>query len=86
MYATFIFSFTELTTAIGVVAPAFSVAHFVKVGTEPGLVRPFAAPVYPWFLAFALGAAVICLGTMAWFNRLVAAVFVASTALPPAQS
>ncbi len=49
--------------------------------TEPALARPFAAPIYPWFPAFALGAAVICLGTMAWFNRLVAAVFVVSMAI-----
>ena len=49
--------------------------------TEPGLARPFAAPAYPWFPAFALGAAVICLGTMVWFNRLVAGVFIASMAV-----
>ena len=49
--------------------------------SEPLLARPFAAPAYPWFPAFALGAAVICLGTMIWFNRLVAAVFVASMAV-----
>jgi ethanolamine permease len=49
--------------------------------SEPNLPRPFAAPAYPWFPAFALGAAVICLGTMVWFNRLVAAVFIASMAL-----
>ena len=42
---------------------------------EPRLARPFAAPVYPLFPAFALFAALICLGTMVYFNFLVAGVF-----------
>ncbi|MCE9660397.1 MAG: ethanolamine permease [Burkholderiales bacterium] len=42
---------------------------------EPRLARPFAAPVYPLFPAFALVAAVICLGTMVYFNFLVALLF-----------
>ena len=44
--------------------------------SEPRLARPFAAPVYPWFPAFALVAAVISLGTMVYFNLLVAGLFV----------
>jgi ethanolamine permease len=44
--------------------------------SEPRLARPFAAPLYPWFPAFALLAAVVCLATMAVFNALVAALFV----------
>lgn len=43
---------------------------------EPGLARPFRAPVYPLFPAFALAAAVVCLCTMAWFNPLIAGLFV----------
>ena len=49
--------------------------------SEPHIDRPFAAPMYPAFPAFALVAAVLCLGTMAWFNRLIAAVFVVLLAL-----
>jgi ethanolamine permease len=48
---------------------------------EPGLARPFRAPGYPWFPAFALAASVVCLGTMVWFNRLIAGLFVALGAL-----
>ena len=44
---------------------------------EPALARPFRAPLYPWFPAFALGAAVICLATMVYYNRLIAGLFVA---------
>jgi ethanolamine permease len=49
--------------------------------SEPALKRPFSAPAYPVFPAFALVAAVICLATMVWFNALVAAVFVGLAAL-----
>ncbi|MDQ6684272.1 MAG: ethanolamine permease [Pseudomonadota bacterium] len=45
--------------------------------SDPQLERPFKAPLYPWFPAFALLAAVACLLTMIYFNRLVAAIFVA---------
>lgn len=48
---------------------------------EPALERPFRAPVYPVFPAFALGAAVLCLLTMAYFNPIVAGLFVAVLAL-----
>ena len=43
--------------------------------SEPGLERPYRAPLYPWFPAFALFAAVLCLLTMIWFNALMAAIF-----------
>jgi ethanolamine permease len=48
---------------------------------EPALSRPFRAPVYPFFPAFALVAAVVCLGTMIYFNALVAALYVALMAI-----
>ncbi len=44
--------------------------------SEPRLARPFVAPAYPFFPAFALVAAVISLGTMIYFNLLVAGLFV----------
>ena len=43
--------------------------------SDPALVRPFMAPVYPWFPAFALGAAVLCLVTMVYYNGVVAVWF-----------
>lgn len=43
---------------------------------EPDLARPFRAPLFPLFPGFALVAAVVCLCTMAWFNPLIAALFV----------
>ncbi len=45
--------------------------------SEPHLERPFSAPVFPLFPAFALGAAVVCLLTMIYFNALMAGLFVA---------
>jgi ethanolamine permease len=39
--------------------------------------RPYRAPLYPLLPAIALGAAVVCLLTMAYYNRLIAMVFVA---------
>lgn len=44
--------------------------------TEPGLERPFRAPMFPAFPAFALAAALVCLATMFYYNRLVGALFV----------
>ena len=44
--------------------------------SEPGMVRPFHAPLYPWFPAFALAAAVVCLLTMVYYNPLVGGLFV----------
>jgi ethanolamine permease len=49
--------------------------------SEPHLPRPFSAPVFPFFPAFALAAAVVCLLTMVYFNPLVAALFVALMAI-----
>jgi ethanolamine permease len=45
------------------------------------LERPFRAPLFPYFPAFALFAAVISLATMVYFNLLVAIVFAAFVAL-----
>lgn len=47
----------------------------------PGMVRPFKAPLYPYFPAFALGSAVVCMLTMIWYNALIFAVFAAFMAL-----
>jgi ethanolamine permease len=44
---------------------------------EPALVRTFRAPLYPGFPAFALAAATVCLATMIYYNRLIAALFLA---------
>lgn len=44
--------------------------------SEPGLARPFRAPLFPWFPAFALAAALVCLVTMAYYNPLIAGLFV----------
>ncbi|MBX3606870.1 MAG: ethanolamine permease [Piscinibacter sp.] len=44
--------------------------------TEAGLERPYRAPLYPVFPAFALAAAVVCLLTMVYYNALIAALFV----------
>ncbi len=44
--------------------------------SEAALARPFRAPLFPWFPAFALVAALVCLGTMVFFNPLIAALFV----------
>ena len=49
--------------------------------SEPDLKRPFVAPAYPVFPAFALAAAVVCLATMVYFNAAVAAVFAALAAI-----
>ncbi|WP_341891935.1 ethanolamine permease [Variovorax sp. YR752] len=54
-----------------------SMASLFKLrASEPKLERPFSAPLFPIFPAFALGAAVLCLLTMAWFNPIVAGLFV----------
>lgn len=49
--------------------------------SQPNLARPFRAPLYPLFPAFAIVAALVCLGTMVYFNGLVALVFVVFLAL-----
>ncbi|WP_421839683.1 ethanolamine permease [Novosphingobium sp.] len=43
--------------------------------SEPDLLRPFRAPLYPFAPAFALGMASFALVTMAWNNRELAAIF-----------
>jgi ethanolamine permease len=54
-----------------------SMASLFKLrASEPKLARPFSAPMFPIFPAFALGAAVVCLLTMIYFNPLVAGLFV----------
>jgi ethanolamine permease len=45
--------------------------------TAPGMVRPFSVPVYPFFPAFALASALVCMGTMISYNALIFAVFAA---------
>ena len=49
--------------------------------SDPNMERPFRAPLFPFFPAFALVAAVICLATMVYFNFLVAVVFAIFLAL-----
>ena len=44
--------------------------------TEPLLERPFKAPLFPYFPAFALFCALVCMGSMIYDNVLVALVFV----------
>jgi len=44
--------------------------------SEPAMARPFKAPLYPWFPAFALVAAAVCLATLVYYNPLIAAIFV----------
>lgn len=56
---------------------ALSMAALFKLrATEPRLARPYKAPFYPVFPAIALAGALIFLGTVAWFNPLLAGVFV----------
>ena len=43
--------------------------------SQPTMERPFMAPWYPYAPAFALGAAVICMATMIYYNPLIAALF-----------
>lgn len=45
--------------------------------SEPDLVRPFRAPLFPWFPGFALLAALVCLVTMIYYNALIAGLFLA---------
>lgn len=52
------------------------VSLFKLRASEPNLDRSFRAPVYPWFPAIALIGALVCLGTMVYYNPLVAQMFV----------
>ena len=54
--------------------------------SEPGLARPFRAPLYPYVPAFALGMAGLALLTMAYNNRVLAAVFAGLMAVLVASS
>ena len=38
--------------------------------TEPAMARPFRAPLYPYFPAFALFGALVCMATMIYYNPL----------------
>ncbi|MGI4857667.1 MAG: ethanolamine permease [Janthinobacterium lividum] len=49
--------------------------------TAADMPRPYKAPCFPFFPGFALVAALLCLGTMIYFNALMAAVFAAFLAL-----
>ncbi len=49
--------------------------------SEPTMIRPFRAPIYPYFPAFALVAAFVCLVTMSYFNPLIFGIFVLFIAL-----
>ena len=44
--------------------------------SAPEMPRSFMAPCFPWFPAFALVAAVICMLTMIYYNPLLAGIFV----------
>ncbi|RSZ61056.1 ethanolamine permease [Massilia atriviolacea] len=43
--------------------------------SEPDMARPFRAPLYPFFPLFALLGALVCLGTMVYYNFVMALVF-----------
>jgi ethanolamine permease len=49
--------------------------------SHPDMVRPFRAPLFPFFPAFALLAALVCMGTMIYYNRLVFGIFAGFMAL-----
>jgi len=44
--------------------------------TEPSMARPFRAPLYPFFPAFALFGALVCMATMIYYNPLIFGLFV----------
>ena len=49
--------------------------------SEPGMVRPFRTPLYPFFPAFALFGALVCMATMIYYNPLIFGLFVGFLAL-----
>jgi len=49
--------------------------------SEPDMARPFRAPFYPYFPAFALLGAGVCMATMVSYNPLVFGLFVVFLAL-----
>jgi ethanolamine permease len=53
-----------------------SMASLFKLRRDmPNMERPFIAPCYPWFPAFALLASVVCLMAMIYYNPLIAVIF-----------
>jgi ethanolamine permease len=49
--------------------------------TQPDLARPFKTPLYPWTPAIALALSLVCLGSMAFYNRAVGLIFLALLAV-----
>ncbi len=49
--------------------------------SHPEMARPFRAPMFPFFPAFALLAAMVCMGTMIYYNPLIFGVFAGFMAL-----
>lgn len=45
--------------------------------SAPDMERPFRAPFYPWFPAFALVGACVCMATMIYYNALIFGIFAA---------
>lgn len=45
--------------------------------SAPDMLRPFRAPLYPWFPAFALAGACVCMATMIYYNLLIFGIFAA---------
>jgi ethanolamine permease len=49
--------------------------------SAPGMARPYRTPLYPFFPAFALCSALVCMGTMVYYNALIFALFAAFMAI-----
>jgi ethanolamine permease len=49
--------------------------------SEPGLARPYAAPLFPLLPALALGCAVVCLAALVYYNQLLTGIFLAILAV-----
>ena len=61
---------------------AISMAALLRLRrSEPMLVRPFRTPVYPALPVWTLLGAVVCLLSIAWYNRLLTGLFVALLAI-----
>jgi ethanolamine permease len=43
--------------------------------TQPGMVRPFKVPLYPWFPLIALALGIVCLAAIIWYNFLLSILF-----------
>lgn len=52
------------------------IALFRLRRTGPDLARPFEAPFYPWTPALALALSVVCLASMAYYNKAVGLIYV----------